>query len=316
VKRWTWQFVAVVCLGLALPTTGQHAATVLDLDPCVRMLGAGSAGLSVTSGAETLYYNPAGLAALPGISFSSFYASHLGLANYSAASVTLRNWGLAVLSLGSSGIEGYDETGNPTGSIAYRNTGVLFGVGLDPSTVQFLPRLPLDFSLGGRVKYVSTRIAGERGSGFSVDLGFRLRLGEMHLGPISLTETALGITGVNLLGGMSYDTESEPFRAEVQVGLSTRVAQMVLLALDLHTGGSTHVGLVYSVAPTFDLRVGMISRSSISFTLGAGLNVEGILLDYAFVSHSLGGTHRVSLTLDFSSLDMVAFSNSLRRILP
>lgn len=316
-KRWIGQFaVVVLCLGLALPTAGQHATTVLDIDPGVRMLGAGSAGISLAGGAETVYHNPAALAALPGISLSSFYASHMGSANVSAAALTLRNWGLAILTLGSSGIEGYDEGGMPTGSIAYRNTGFLLGVGFDPSNLPVLPRLPLDFSIGARFKYVSARIAGDRGAGSSLDLGFLLKLGGFGAGPVSLTDTAVGITAVNLLGNVSYDTDSDPFRTEVQAGISTRVANVALIAVDLHSSGSAHIGLVYSPVPTFDLRVGLISRNGVKVTFGAGIDLEGILLDYAFLSHSLGGTHRVSLTLDFTNLDVMALRRIFRRILP
>ena len=51
-------------------------------------------------------------------------------------------------------------------------------------------------------------------------------------------------------------------------------------------------------------------------TAGVGVAVQGFMLDYAYVSHTLGGTHRVSLTIDFSSLDISALSRSLRRLLP
>ena len=123
--------VAVLGLGIGIPAAAQQSTTVLDIEPGVSMLGAGGAGLSVTSGAETLYYNPATLAALPGISFSSFYASYLGMANYSALSLTFRNWGLAALLLDSGGIDGYDADGNPTETLSYKNTGILFGIGFD-----------------------------------------------------------------------------------------------------------------------------------------------------------------------------------------
>ena len=40
------------------------------------------------------------------------------------------------------------------------------------------------------------------------------------------------------------------------------------------------------------------------------------LISEPIVSHTLGGSHRVSLTLDFSALDVRALSSSLRRLLP
>ena len=308
--------VAILGLGIGSPAMAQQASTVFDIEPGVSMLGAGAAGISVANGAESLYYNPATLAALPGISFSSFYASYLGVANYSALSLTFRNWGIAALLLNSGGIDGYDADGNATETIAYGNTGILFGVGIDPSILPFIPDFAFDFSLGARVKYLSVRLAEETGSGFSFDLGFRTTIPDINLGPISVTDIAFGVTAVNLFGSISYDVEQDSFLMDLKVGASARLADAFLLALDLHLGGSAQVGLVYSPVPSLDLRLGVISRGTISWTAGVGLNVEGFLIDYAFASHRMGGTHRVSLTLDFSSLDIRALSSSLRRILP
>lgn len=308
--------VAILGLGIGLSAIAQQASTVFDIEPGVSMLGAGAAGISVVNGAETLYYNPATLAALPGISFSSFYASYLGLANYSALSLTFRNWGIAALVLNSGGIDGYDADGNGTGTLAYGNTGILFGVGIDPSILPFIPDFAFDFSLGARIKYLSVRIAEEAGTGFSFDLGFRTTIPDIRLGPISVTDMAIGVCADNLFGAISYDVEQDNFGMDLKLGASARFAKAFLLALDLHLGGSTQLGLVYSPVPAFDLRLGVISKGTVSITAGVGVNVEGFLIDYAFVSHRMGGTHRVSLTLDFSNLDIAALSRSLRRILP
>lgn len=308
--------VAILALGIGTLSIAQPAVTVFDVKPGVSMLGAGGAGISLPSGAETLYYNPATLAALPGISFSSFYASHLGMANFSALSLTFRNWGLAAMLLDSGGIDGYDADGNATGALAYRNTGILFGVGINPRDLQFIPALPFDFSLGARIKYLSVQIAEETGAGFSFDLGFRTTVPDMRLGPLAVSDMALGVTAVNLFGGISYNVETDDFLMDVKLGASARLAEVFLLALDLHLGGSAHLGFVYSPFPTLDLRLGVISSGAVSLTAGLGVNVEGFLIDYAFVSHRLGGTHRVSLSLDFSSLDVRAISRSLGRLLP
>lgn len=309
-------WVTILGVGIGLPMVAQEASTIFDIEPGVSMLGAGAAGVSVANGAETLYYNPATLAALPGISFSSFYASYLGLSNYSALSLTFRNWGMAALLLDSGGIDGYDADGNATETLAYKNTGILFGVGLDPSTLPFIPDLAFDFSLGARIKYLSVQIAEESGSGFAFDLGFRTTIPDMRLGPVSVTETAFGLTAVNLFGGVSYDVERDDFLMDLELGVSARMAKVLLVAIDAHLEGALQVGFVYSPVPTLDLRVGMISNGGVTFTAGVGVDVEGFLIDYAFASHALGGTHRVSLTLDFSSLDIASLSRSMRRILP
>lgn len=308
--------LALLGLGFGLGVAGQTATTVFDIEPGVSMLGAGGAGISVANGAETLYYNPAGLSNLPGISFSSFYASYLGVANYSALALTFRNWGVATMLLNSGSIQGYDATGGQTGALSFGNTGILFGVGLRPSDLPFLPDIGFDFSVGARIKYVTISIGDSNGSGFAFDLGFRSGLPDMTFGGLRISEIAFGVTAVNLFGAVTYEAESEDFGMDLKVGASAKLLDALLVAFDLHLGGAAHVGLAYSPMPTFALRLGLISAGELSFTAGVGVNVDGFLIDYAFVSSAIGGTHRVSLTLDFSALDLGALSRSLRRILP
>ncbi len=308
--------VALLGLGLSSPGWAQQAETVFEIDPGVALLGAAGAGVSLAYGAETLYYNPAGLSALPGISFSSFYASYLGQADYTALALTFRNWGIAALLLGSTGIQGYDAGGSQTDALAYRNTGFIFGVGVDPSVLPFLPEFAIDMSLGARIKVLTVTIGETAGNGFSFDLGFRTVFPDLSLGTLAVSEMAVGITAVNLFGGLNYDTESDNYLMDIQIGGSACIAELFCIAIDVHLGGALHAGIIYEPIPTFALRLGVISRDGVSITAGIGVNVEGFLLDYAFVSHSIGGTHRVSLTLDFSSLDITALSRSMRRLLP
>jgi hypothetical protein len=308
--------VALLGLGLGLAGGAQQAQTVFDIDPGVAMLGAAGAGISIVNGAETLYYNPANLSELPGISLSSFYASHLGQASYSAFALSFRNWGVAALLLSSTGIQGYDDDGNQTDALAYRNTGFLFGVGMDPSDLPFLPDFAIGMSLGARIKYMTAEVGEAAGSGFSFDLGFLSMFPDVHLGAFAISDLAVGVTVVNLFGGLSYDTVSDSYRMDIKVGGSALFAELFRVAIDLHLAGSLHVGVIYEPIPTLAVRLGLISRSGLSITAGLGVSVEGFLLDYAYVTHAVGGTHRVSLTLDFSSLDISALSRSLRRLLP
>ena len=316
VKRTMGWMVVALLAGVGLGLAAQSPTTVLDIDPGVAELGAGGAGLSIVNGAETLYHNPAGLAELPGISFSSFYASYMGLANYSAFALTFRSFGVAAMLLNSGSIQGYDAGGAQTDALGFSNTGIVFGAGLSPSDLPFLPTMPLDFSLGLRARLITVRIDDERGSGFGIDVGFRSTLSNMSFGSVSVSDIALAVTLVNALGSVSYDTVQEGLKMDLQIGASARFMDMVCASLDLHLNGGLHIGLAYSPAPTFTLRLGAISRGGFSLTAGLGVNVEGFLIDYAFVSHTLGATHRVSLTLDFSTLDISALTNSVRRLLP
>lgn len=317
-NRWkVWLVVALLGGLMGTVATGQTLVSVFDIEPGVAQLGAGGAGLSVVGGAETIYYNGATLSQLPGISFSSFYASYLGIANYTAAALTFRNFGLAAMLFGSSGITGYDDDGNQTEtSLGYSSSAFMFAAGLDPSDLPFLPSFSFDFALGARLKALSTKVAEARGAGFSFDLGVWASLPSVSLGPVSLSDVAIAIAAENLFGVLSYDTTQESFGTNLQIGMSVRMFDVLLLAVDLRAVGGTRIGVTYNPVPTLALRLGAIAKDPASITAGLGVNVEGFQIDYAFVSHPLGGTHRVALTLDFSALDIGALSRSLRRILP
>lgn len=316
VKRTIGWMVVALLIGAGLGASAQTPTTVLDIEPGVAQLGAGAAGLSIVGGAETLYYNPAALTQLPGISFSSFYASYFGLANYSAFALTFRNFGVAALLLNSGSIQGYDGDGTQTDAVGFGNTAFLFGAGLAPSDLPFLPDLPFDFSLGAKIKAITATVGDEGGSGFGVDLGMWASVPDMRFGSLAVSEIAFAVTAVNLFGTVSYDTVQESLLMDIKLGASALFVETVRTSLDLHLGGSLHFGLAYSPASTFTLRLGLISKGALSVTAGLGVNVEGFLIDYAFVSHTLGASHRVSLTLDFSALDIGALSRSLSRLLP
>ncbi len=296
----------------------ETAVSVLDIDPGVQVIGVGGAGTALAQGAETLYYNAAGLSALPGISFSSFYASYLGSASYSSLALTFHNWGLGILMFNASNIAGYNSDGDPTDALAYSNNALLLGFGINPKDIPFIPALPIDFSLGARIKYLSVTNGTVSGSGFSFDLAYRMTFRDMRIGPISLSDMALGVTANNLFGGVNYDAHGESMAMSLRIGGAMKVADIILLTSDLDLAGGFHFGMAYSPIQTLVLRLGMLTQpGGMSITLGMGLNIQGFILDYAYITHpTLSGTHRLSLSIDFSGLDLSGFSRSLRRFLP
>lgn len=307
----------LVGLGSAIGMA-ETAVSVLDIDPGVQVIGVGGAGTALASGAETLYYNSAGLSALPGISFSSFYASYLGSASYTSLALTFRNWGIGMLMLNAGNIAGYNADGETTDTLSYSNNALMLGFGINPKDLPFIPALPIDFSLGARIKYLSVTNGTVTGSGFAFDLAYRMTFSSIRIGPIGLSDMALGVTANNLFGGLNYDARGESMGMSLRIGGAMRVLDVVLLTSDLDLGGRFHFGMAYSPIQTFILRAGMMTQpGGMSITLGMGMNIQGFILDYAYITHpTLSGTHRVSLSIDFSGLDLSGFGRSLRRFLP
>jgi hypothetical protein len=308
--------VALLCAGWGLGVAAGTATTVLDIAPGVAVLGAGGAGVSLAGGAETLYYNPAGLAELPGMSLSSFFSSHFGEASYSSLSFTFRNFGVGALLLNSGSIQGYDGSGNPTELLGYSSSAYVFGFGLSSGDLPFLRVLPADMAFGGLLKVITSKIGAVSGSGFALDLGFRTVFSVSSLGPISVSNVALGVTAVNVFGRMSYDDIDDDLAMDLRVGVSARLLERITVAADLYLGGGARLGVSFSPVTSLALRLGLLSSGALSVTAGLGVNVQGFLIDYAYVSHAVGASHRVSLTLDFSGLNLRGLGQSLRRFLP
>lgn len=106
---------------------------------------------------------------------------------------------------------------------------------------------------------------------------------------------------------------------DLTLGASTRVAGVVLLATDVNlAGGALHVGIAYEPIRNFTIRTGLFTQpGGLSFTVGLGINVQGFVIDYAYITHpTLSGTHRISLSINFSGIDVSALGRLLRGILP
>lgn len=295
---------------------GANAVSVLNIATGVRTIGMGGAGIACVNGAETLYNNPAGLTALTGFGMNSFYTMQPGRLGYGTLALTMPNWGLGIFTLSAGDIQGYDASGK-TKTLSYGNTAIVLGFGLSPRSIPFIPRLPFDFSIGGRLKYLTVTNGAQNGSGFALDLAYRMPLSDMHLGPIAMTDNALGISMTNLLGTVNYPHHSDSLGLGIRAGGVTTVARLVTVAADFESSGELHLGLEYRPVPAFAVRAGAYNHSGgIALTLGLGLDVQGFTLDYAYVSGNLGGTHRVALSIDFSGVNFGELIGTFHRILP
>jgi len=311
--------VVLLVVGLGgVSAAGQAAISVLDIEPGVRALGIGGAAVALADGPETLFYNAAGLAELSGIGFTSSYTSHLGVAGYSALGLAARNWGVGLLMLNSGNIPGYDADGDPADNLSYGNSAVLLGFGVDPRQLPFIPKLPIDFRAGGCFKYLSVANGPTTGSGFALDLAYHMDFPDIRLGPIALGDLGLGVTATNVLGGLSYDGHNESFPMGLRLGGAARILGMVLLTTDIELAGGFHLGAEYRPIEPVAVRAGMLTEGGVtSLTFGLGYFIEGFIIDYAYVSHPfLRGSHRLSLTIDFSGLNLGALASTLRRLLP
>ena len=265
-------------------TDPDHTAAMMDIGMGARALGMGGAFIAVADDANTIYYNPAGLALIEGRHVTSLYTNQYGAAGYMAVGYAQRNIGAGVLMLDASGIEETDEFANVTGYFGMREYTAIGAYG-----VTVWPNL----SLGGAVKHYSQSLPGNTGTGITGDVGLLYDAGVIKVGAVAR----------NVLGSVHYTSgETDAFDRSWGVGVSTRPLPGLLIAADAVVKGeyTLHAGAEYLLG-NVALRGGAIwGEGRTSFTAGLGVVMPGFSVDYAYQTHNLlPDSHRLSLSIEF-----------------
>lgn len=310
-KRCAWALaLAMVAVSTVGPVVGAAddasevvgAGAVFQIGAGARPLALGGAFVAVSDDENALFYNPAGLATLWRPGLTSFYSTQYDVIGYGALGLSLRNWGVGLLYLNSSGIPGSDEAGAILPDFAYTNLAGLVGAAAEVGPV----------ALGVRGKYLSVRTAappegGEldraSGSGLALDAGALMQLGPARLGLV--VENALATP-------IRYSTGSvEAWERRLVAGASVRLGA-VLLAADVERVGSRaqyyHAGAELAMG-VLALRGGVTAplggkaeeaERSRELTAGVGLRLGLLQVDYAYLMPAtLPDSHRLSLALRF-----------------
>jgi hypothetical protein len=176
-----------------------------------------------------------------------------------------------------------------------------------------------NLQIGGNFKFLYLGVTGiERNAlGFGSDIGLLWRTSfisdkdDKKAGNLSLGLSVQDFIGTKLY----WNTTSEPSHADsIPINLKMGVAysrnlqnlgSQILFSVDADTryGLEMHYGTEYVLGDVLSLRAGVKDRD---FTAGAGLHVAfkgkstlSFLVDYAFLSHELGNTHRISMMTKF-----------------
>ncbi|PJA97251.1 MAG: hypothetical protein CO129_02140 [Ignavibacteriales bacterium CG_4_9_14_3_um_filter_34_10] len=309
--KYAGEFMAIGVGGKALAMGGAQVALVND----------------VTSG----YWNPAGLAKLDYPQFSLMHEEHFGDLvnyNYAAAALPFGNNMTFALSAIRLGIDGIPDTRNAL--IDARTGEIITDINnpfarIDPNKVKefnnsdwafygsFAKRQSDNFYWGANIKLISRNIAEESALGIGFDLGAlympdeRLTLGANIMDVTTtlvawstgrnelITPTAkvgaaykLDFLGGNFSPAVDFDIrfENRKYASNFNVGP---------VSFDFHGG------LEYSYKNLFAIRGGYNDVKQ--FTLGAGIKLPKLNIDYSFARFSeskisrLPDSHRISLIL-------------------
>jgi hypothetical protein len=289
---------------------GTTAAEFLNLGAGPRAAAMGDAQVGLADDAYTAYWNPAGLSSLrtPEAAFTQTqYLQNISqeYVAYALPRTRYGSFGASFSYLGYGSLEGYDATGQPTGSVGASD----MDFGLSYSRDLFLEeRYGTELSAGVTGKWIQEKLASVGASAYAADLGLLfapgIKWGEFWNG------WKAGLALRNVGSSMTFDQESFPLPRTLSAGLSYTGRwrdESITLAVDGRQPNdgsrSIGVGLEIWTLQAFVLRAGYTSEEDLGngLSIGAGIRFRTIQVDYAFASEgAMGNTQKIGLTLRFS----------------
>jgi long-subunit fatty acid transport protein len=152
---------------------GTTAAPFLSIPQGARALGMGGAFVAVANDASAMYWNPAGIADLTGISFSFDHTYWIADIKY--------NFLGATVGIGSFGTLGLSVTASSIGDMKVTTvdqqdgTGEIFSVSDIAVGLSYALKLTEDFAIGFTPKFISQTIWKMNASAFALDIGVKYR---------------------------------------------------------------------------------------------------------------------------------------------
>ena len=314
---------------------GSTSMQFLKVMPCARATALGEAYTVWATGAEAMFWNPAGLARIENMEFSTTYIDWLFDAQQGALSYALQIPGWGALGLQAQYID-YGEFEETTNERPYINdpdhpglTGRTFRPFSYLVGVSYARYLTDKFAVGGSAKYAHESLFnGEKvmaqvsqgvyeevntwASGLLFDFGIRYNTG--------FRSVHIGSAVQNFGGDMKYAKESNPVPLLFRLGIGADVIgseglmrsgsreNRLSIATDIFHPNDyaqqIHVGVEYEYAGSLALRGGYkFNYDFDGFTFGAGIKhaIEGVQLsaDYSFGTMGvyLGNVQRFSIGL-------------------
>jgi hypothetical protein len=264
----------------------------------------GGAYTALADDAHSIYWNPAGLAALPKneAAFDDAELATDARLNFFAAGLPTKagTLGAAVTYLSQPAIEGRDTAGHLTSS--YRAS--------DFAAAGAFARKTDWADLGASVKIVQSHIGSAQATGAAVDLGAKRAFDGLGPGKV-----VVGAALRNLGPGLKYVSETDDLPLRLAGGAAYVFSGGHALAVEATNGprgAGTDVGFggEYQARQGMFLRAGYTTKSSVpggsnfdaaaGLTLGAGLRYGSWGFDYAAVpSGELGSAHRFTVSTRF-----------------
>jgi len=267
-----------------------------------RSLAMGGAYVALADEASAPYWNPAGLAQVEEHQFLSMYAPFFEGTSYSFISYVhplrrLGNFAISDVFLYSGGYEEVSAAGEPSGTTS--------SVWKNAVIISYGNRIHRRISLGASLKLINEQVMGYSGSGQGIDLGILCK---------PLDRLSIGLVVQNVLQpSVTLRYEPDVYRVNLKGGVALRMlSNVVTLTADINklVDEKAYFAFGAEISPwekiygsslnRVDLRLGVNHLQTI--TMGIGLNIKYLSLDYAYNPQWIGGLHRFGLTFRWGSI--------------
>lgn len=292
---------------------GTAGSEFLLFDVGVRGIGMGGAYTAATNDSTSLYWNPAGLTKIPRVSSSFMYSRYVADINYHAGSYAQRINDSSVIAGGYRYLDGgnimhTDTSDNDLGQFRPRSYVGELGWG---QSVYDLSDNDMDLAVGVTARWIHSDYL-LHADGYGGDVGIQSRF---YTGS---TFYDVGFSAQNMGVGQNFDKvrDTLPFRARLGTSIYPAKALIVSLEAIMPANNSPHgaVGVEYTLELQKNiktaLRAGFNSQTFQSLgpfstmSMGMGLTISDLTLDYAFVPYGVLGTsdvHRISFSFNLPS---------------
>lgn len=283
---------------------GADPFNFLFLDADARPVAMGGAYTALAGDANSLLYNPAGLARVRGHEATFMHNQHfVDITQEYAAYASRWGWGANIntLRFGDTARTTYSNPGGSgLGSVGMDSMALGLGYGRE---------LFAGLRAGAGLKYIHESIAGVSASGYAADLG-------VQHDPAFLPGLSLGAAVQNLGPSVRFQHDSEKLPMNLRIGTAYAFGLLGLshtAAFDATKERSESplyaFGFETLAAGSLPVRFGFNTRNQAGpgVTAGIGWRTENLRLDYAFVPYgALGSAHRFSVTVRWGKTEDVA----------
>jgi tetratricopeptide (TPR) repeat protein len=269
--------------------SGGQPGAFLSWGAGARSLGMGKAFVSIADDASATYWNPAGLAQIDRKEITALHAilwadTMYDFISYVHPITGMGTVGGSITRLYSGKFDGRDENNIPTHEFSDSQTAL--GASYGKQIVDVL-------ALGASIKYVTHNLDDHKNGNFTFDIG------AMYKSPM-VEHLQVGLNLRNLIGMRTGAPTEDKLPLTLRFGFNYKLLRDKLaLVVDLEKSKaplSYHFGAEYWAFQYLAVRLGMDPEE---FTLGFGIRYRDYGLDYAFATHDLGGSHRLSASWKF-----------------